>query len=68
MNGFYVNVTDARQELQMTAEDIGRYLRRPPVSEESIYDYTGEYVTLGYKDYRTNRSKVRTSLKPIKFI
>ncbi len=68
INGFYVHVTEERQDLQMTAEYIGRYARRPPLSEVRIKDYTGEYVTFEYKDYRNNGSKVRYTLKTLKFI
>ncbi|MCP3888332.1 MAG: hypothetical protein GY702_05600 [Desulfobulbaceae bacterium] len=40
----------------MTAADIGRYARRPPLSELRI------------KDYRHNGSKVLHTLKTIEFI
>jgi hypothetical protein len=56
--GFFVHVTEERQDLQLTAGYIGRYARRPPLSEVRIKDYTGEYVTFEFKDYRNNGSKV----------
>jgi len=57
-NGFFVHVTEERQELELTAGYIGRYARRPPISEIRIKDYTGEYVTFEFKDYRHDGSKV----------
>ena len=44
-NGFFVHVTEERQDLQLTAAYIGRYARRPPLSELRIKNYTGKYVT-----------------------
>ncbi|NOR24032.1 MAG: hypothetical protein GQ542_06485 [Desulforhopalus sp.] len=67
-NGFFVNVTEERQDLQLTAAYIGRYARRPPLSELRIKDYTGEDVTFEFKDYRHNGSKVLYTLKTIEFI
>jgi hypothetical protein len=67
-NGFFVHVTEERQDLQLTAAYIGRYARRPPLSELRIKDYTGEYVTFEFKDYRYNESKVLYTLKTIEFI
>lgn len=67
-NGFFVHVTEERQDLQLTAGYIGRYARRPPLSELRIKDYTGEWVTFEFKDYRNNGSKVQYTLKSIEFI
>jgi len=67
-NGFFVHVTEERQDLELTAAYIGRYARRPPLSELRIKDYTGEYVTFEFKDYRHNGSKVLYTLKTIEFI
>jgi len=67
-NGFFVHVTEERQDLQLTAAYIGRYARRPPLSEVRIKDYTGEYLTFEFKDYRHNGSKVLHTLKTIEFI
>lgn len=67
-NGFFVHVTEERQDLQLTAGYIGRYARRPPLSEVRIKDYTGEYVTFEFKDYRNNGSKVLYTLKTLEFI
>lgn len=67
-NGFFVHVTEERQDLQLTAGYIGRYARRPPLSELRIKDYTGKYVTFEFKDYRNNGSKVLYTLKTIRFI
>lgn len=66
-NGFFVHVTEERQDLELTAAYIGRYARRPPLSELRIKDYTGEYVTFEFKDYRHNGSKVLYTLKTIEF-
>jgi hypothetical protein len=67
-NGFFVHVTEERQDLQLTAAYIGRYARRPPLSELRIKDYTGDFVTFEFKDYRHNGSKVLYTLKTIEFI
>ena len=67
-NGFFVHVTEERQNLQLTAGYIGRYARRPPLSELRIKNYTGEYVTFEFKDYRNNGSKVLYTLKTLRFI
>ena len=67
-NGFFVHVTEERQDLELTAAYIGRYARRPPLSEIRIKDYTGEYITFEFKDYRHNGSKVLHTLKTIEFI
>ena len=67
-NGFYVNVSEERQELKQTAEYVGRYARRPPLSEVRIKDYTGEFVTFEFKDYRNGENKVLWTLKTIEFI
>ncbi len=66
--GFFVHVTEERQDLQSTAGYIGRYARRPPLSEVRIKDYTGEYVIFEFKDYKNNGSKVLYTLKTLKFI
>jgi len=52
----------------MTVGYIGRYARRPPLSEVRIKNYTGEWVTFEYKDYRHGGSKVLHTLKTIDFI
>jgi hypothetical protein len=67
-NGFFVHVTEERQDLQMTAGYIGRYARRPPLSEIRIKNYTDEWISFEFKDYRNNGSKVLYTLKPIEFI
>lgn len=67
-NGFFVHVTEERQDLQLTAAYIGRYARRPPLSELRIKNYTGEYVSFEFKDYRCNGNKVLHTLKTIEFI
>lgn len=67
-NGFFVHITEERTDLKLTAAYIGRYARRPPLSEIRIKDYTGEYVTFEHKDYKNSGSKVRRTLKTIDFI
>ena len=67
-NGFFVHVTEERQDLELTVGYIGRYARRPPISEIRIKNYTGEYVTFEFKDYRNNESKILYTLKTIEFI
>ena len=67
-NGFIVNVSQKREDLESTAGYIGRYARRPPLSEVRIKDYTGEYVTFEYKDYLNNDSKVLHTLRTVEFI
>ena len=67
-NGFFVNITEERQDLTLTAAYVGRYARRPPLSELRIKDYTGEFVTFEFKDYRDNGKKSLYTLKTIEFI
>ena len=66
--GFFVNITGQRKDLSLTVAYVGRYARRPPLSEVRIKDYTGDMLTFGFKDYRHNGSKVRYTLKTIEFI
>nr|VFK57760.1 MAG: Putative transposase [Candidatus Kentron sp. TUN]VFK66364.1 MAG: Putative transposase [Candidatus Kentron sp. TUN] len=44
-NGFFVYITEEREELKPTIGYIGRYARCPPLSEVRIEDYTGEWAT-----------------------
>ena len=67
-NGFYVNVTEERQDLKQTVSYVGRYARRPPISELRIKKHTGDFVTFEFKDYYHNGSKVLHTLKTIEFI
>jgi len=67
-NGFYVHITEERTDLKLTAAYIGRYARRPPISEIRIKDYTGEFVSFEFKDYRDKGSKVLYTLKTVEFI
>ena len=67
-NGFFVNITEERKDLKLTAAYVGRYARRPPLSELRIKDYTGDMVTFEFKDYRDNQSKVLYTLKTIEFV
>ena len=67
-NGFYVNASDDRKDLKPTMGYIGRYARRPPMSELRIKDYTGEWITFEFKDYRNNGSKGTYTLKTVEFI
>lgn len=66
--GFFVNITGQRKDLSLTVAYVGRYARRPPLSEVRIKDYTGDMLTFEFKDYRHNGSKVRYTLKTIEFI
>ena len=52
----------------MTAGYIGRYARRPPLSELRIKDYTGEMVTFEFKDYRDGEKKSLYTLRTVEFI
>jgi len=67
-NGFYVHVTEERTDLKLTAAYIGRYARRPPLSELKIKSYTDQSISFDFKDYRDNGSKVLYTLKTIEFI
>ena len=68
VNGFYVNITKERTDLKLTAGYIGRYARRPPLSELRIKDYTGDIVTFEFKDYRDGEKKSLYTLKTVEFI
>ena len=67
-NGFYVHITKERTDLKQTAAYIGRYARRPPISELRIKDYTGDYITYEFKDYKNKGSKVLHTLETLRFI
>ena len=67
-NGFFVHITEERQDLTLTAAYVGRYARRPPLSELRIKDYTGDMVTFEFKDYRDGAKKSLYTLKTIEFI
>ena len=67
-NGFFVHITEERKDLKSTMGYIGRYARRPPLSEVRIKDYTGDMVTFEFKDYRDNGSKSLYTLKTVEFI
>ncbi len=67
-NGFFVHITKERKDLKLTAAYVGRYARRPPLSELRIKDYTGEMITFEFKDYRDSGRKSRYTLKTIEFI
>ena len=67
-NGFFVHSTEERQDLKLTAAYVGRYARRPPMSELRIKNYTGDMVTFEYKDYKNNETPVKYTLKTIEFI
>ncbi len=67
-DGFYVNVSEERQDIKQTAAYVGRYARRPPLSELRIKDYTGEFVSYEFKDYRNGGEKVLHTLKTLRFI
>jgi hypothetical protein len=66
--GFFVHISKERQDLKPTMGYIGRYARRPPLSEVRIKNYTGDYVTFEYKDYNCQGSKVLHTLKTFEFI
>jgi len=67
-NGFYVHISEERTDLKLTAAYIGRYARRPPLSELRIKSYTGGTISFEFKDYRDKGSKVLYTLKTIAFI
>jgi hypothetical protein len=67
-NGFYVHISTERQELEQTVKYIGRYARRPPISEVRIKENKDEWITFEYKDYRNNANPVLYTLKTVEFI
>ena len=67
-DGFFVHITEERKDLKLTAAYVGRYARRPPLSELRIRDYTGEMITFEFKDSRDNGSKSLYTLKTVEFI
>ncbi|MBF0095775.1 MAG: transposase [Magnetococcales bacterium] len=66
--GFFVHASGERQKLKCTVKYIGRYARRPPLSELRIIDYTGEMITFQFKDYRNHERPVLYTLRTIEFI
>ncbi len=66
--GFYVHISKERQELEQTIKYVGRYARRPPISEIRIKKNEGEYIQFEYKDYRNNANPVLYTLETVEFI
>lgn len=66
--GFYVHISKERQELKQTVRYVGRYARRPPISEVRIKKNEGEFIQFEYKDYRNKASPVLYTLKTVEFI
>ena len=67
-NGFFVQITEKRKDLKPTIGYIGRYARRPPLSEIGIKDYIGDMIAFEYQDYRHGGNKVLHILRTIDFI
>jgi hypothetical protein len=67
-DGFYVHISEERKELKETIDYIGRYARRPPLSEVRIKDCRDNTVTFDYKDYYNEGSNVRWTLDVFEFI
>ena len=57
-----------RQNLRFTVRYIGRYARRPPISELRIINYTGDMITFQFKDYHNHERPVLYTLKTVEFI
>ncbi|MBF0341373.1 MAG: transposase [Magnetococcales bacterium] len=66
--GFFVHASGERQNLTCTVKYLGRYARRPPLSELRIKDYTGEMITFEFKDYRNHETPVLYTLRTVEFI
>jgi hypothetical protein len=47
---WYVNIGEKLDNADYTVRYIGRYAKRPSISEAKITEYDGEYVTFEYKD------------------
>lgn len=66
--GFFVHASGERQKLTCTVKYIGRYARRPPLSELRIIHYTGDIITFQFKDYRNHERPVLYTLRTVEFI
>ncbi|MBF0117112.1 MAG: transposase [Magnetococcales bacterium] len=66
--GFFVHASGERKNLTCTVKYLGRYARRPPISELRIKDYTGEMITFEFKDYRNHERPVLYTLRTVEFI
>jgi len=55
--GFFVWVSEKRQMLKPTIAYIGRYARRPPISEVRISGYDGDNVAFTFTDKTTKNGK-----------
>ena len=60
--GFFVWVSKERLTLKPTIGYIGRYTKRPPISEVRLTGYSGKYVAFTFKDKRT-KNGIQTSVK-----
>lgn len=64
---WYVNVGEKLDNADYTVRYIGRYAKRPSISEAKISGYDGEHVTFEYKDKLT-REYTRIRLTADEFI
>lgn len=64
---WYVYVGEKLGNADYTVRYIGRYAKRPSISEAKIVSYDGEYVVFEYKDKLT-KEHVRLCLKAPEFI
>ena len=54
--------TEERKDPKSTIGYIGRYARRPPLSEIRMKDYISDMIAFKYQDYRHGGSKVLHTL------
>lgn len=55
-----VHLSKPSQNHKQTIRYLGRYLKRPPISETRIKNYDGENVTFSYKDHHDNKTHTKT--------
>lgn len=53
---WYVNIGKSLSDLSFTIKYIGRYTKRPVISEARITSYDGQYVQFNFKDHSNNRN------------
>lgn len=64
---WYVHIGEKLENAEFTTKHIGRYAKRPCISEAKILDYNRGAVTFQYRDKHTGTDKLET-LSTLEFI
>lgn len=62
-----VHLSKPNDDHNKNVKYLGRYIKRPPISETNIKTYDGEFVTYSYLDHQSNH-KVEVKMTVMEFI